>query len=126
MNSIEEIIEPEDYIVAEAARHWARVLPDQPLPDEGDLYRWLYKANGNAGVLHQAIEVTGARSRVRSEAGDEMSGDDCNRYLTSTIIQMDRERHSVGITTSLTKRGNGDRMTVRATGHAMKRRSGIL
>lgn len=118
MNIEEIVVEPEDIIIAAAQGQWCAELPDQPLPDETAFYVWLHKAGGSAGILRHAINRLGKRHRINSQAGQEMSGEDCERYLTSVIVS---EIKILEHETSVSSTRNDDSLTIRSTGSARKR-----
>jgi hypothetical protein len=76
-----------DLSAARAARIWAEMLPDTPMPDEGEFYRWLDRAGNNASTLFRAINRTSKKQRKEAKAGREMTRADVGKYVTSIVMK---------------------------------------
>jgi hypothetical protein len=76
-----------DMSAAHAARIWAEMLPDAPMPDEGEFYRWLDRAGNQSATVFRAINRAGKKQRNEAKAGREMTRDEIGRYVTSVVMK---------------------------------------
>jgi hypothetical protein len=75
-----------DVSVARATSAWVAALPDEPVPDESEFYRWLNTAGNNSALLFSAIKRASNKQRKEAKAGHEMTAEDLRRYVTSVIF----------------------------------------
>jgi hypothetical protein len=118
-----------DMTVAQAARTWVWAMPDEMLPDESEFARWLNSAGNDPALLFSAIKRASNKRKKLARAGVAMTTEAIGRYVTSVVH---RENHGISnyrppvnrehldVTTSITERADGDRMTIHATDHARK------
>jgi hypothetical protein len=75
-----------DVSVARATSAWVAALPDEPVPDESEFYRWLNTAGNNSALLFSAIKRASNKQKKEAKAGHEMTTEDLRRYVTSVVF----------------------------------------
>lgn len=79
MTGIVEVA-PNDMAAAQAAQLWAELMPDEIVPDHGELIHLLIKGGGRPENLFRAVRRVGSKVASTATTDFPMTTEDISRY----------------------------------------------
>jgi hypothetical protein len=91
-NAQPAIVTEADRAVARASQLFAQVLPETPVPDETDFYRWHQRAGYDTAALATVIRRAARKRTDEALRGFDMDSEQVGGFIAKTLKAMRRER----------------------------------